>query len=59
MNDQRQQITQKILLQSDEERTAMNVGARDQDFTYNSVPSKKTKLNELNGEMRLKIKIGE
>lgn len=25
MNDQRQQITQKILLQSDEERTAMNV----------------------------------
>lgn len=53
MNDQRQQITKMIINQSDEERTAMN------DFALSVVPLKQPKLNELNGERRLKIKISE
>ena len=53
LNDQRQQITKMIISQSDEEKVAMN------DFTFNVPPNKKSKLNELNGERRLKIKISE
>ena len=53
LNDQRQQITKMILSQSEEEKSAMN------DFTLNIPPTKKAKLNELNGEKRLKIKISE
>ena len=53
LNDQRQQITKMILSQSDEEKSAMN------DFTLIVPPSRKVKLNELNGEKRLKIKISE
>lgn len=51
LNDQRQQIKQMIITQSDEEKAAMN------DFNM-SVPNFKTpKLTELNGERRLKIKV--
>lgn len=53
VNDQRQQITQMILTQSEEEKAAMN------DFTYNVPPLKKTFLNELNGERRLKVSISK
>ncbi len=53
LNDERQQITRMIINQSDEERTAMN------DFTFTAAPLKQPKLNELNGERRLKIKISE
>ncbi len=53
LNDQRQQITKLIQSQSDEEKSAMN------DFTLIVPPSRKVKLNELNGEKRLKIKISE
>lgn len=53
INDQRQQITRMILTQSEEEKSAMN------DFTLVVPPKNKTKLNELNGEKRLKIKISE
>ena len=53
INDQRQQITKMILSQSEEEKSAMN------DFTLVIAPKNKAKLNELNGEKRLKIKISE
>lgn len=53
LNDQRQQITKMILSQSEEEKSAMN------DFTLVVPPTRKVKLNELNGEKRLKIKISE
>ena len=52
-NDQRQQITKMILSQSEGEKSAMN------DFTFVVPPLRKAKLNELNGEKRLKIKISE
>lgn len=42
-----------ILSQSEEEKSAMN------DFTLLITPKNKAKLNELNGEKRLKIKISE
>jgi hypothetical protein len=51
VNDQRQQITQMILSQSEEEKAGMN------DFTFNIAPLKKTFLNELNGERRLKVTV--
>ena len=53
LNDQRQQITKMILSQSEEEKSAMN------DFTLVVTPTRKVKLNELNGEKRLKIKISQ
>ena len=53
LNDQRQQITRMILTQSEEEKSAMN------DFTLIVQPTRKAKLNELNGEKRLKIKVTE
>ena len=53
VNDERQQITRQIITQSDEERTAMN------DFTFTVTPNRQPKLNELNGERRLKIKVLE
>jgi hypothetical protein len=53
INDQRQQITKMIISQSDQEKAAMN------DFTLTCVPTRQSKLTELNGERRLKIKISE
>jgi hypothetical protein len=52
-HDQRAQITQKIISQSDVDKAAMN------DFTLTVIPARKQKLTELNGERRLKVKVSE
>lgn len=53
LNDKRQEMKKALIVQSDAERAAMN------DFTFDTVPAKPPKLNELNGEKRLKIRISE